>query len=139
LNRPFDEQDQQRVRLETQAVLHILESCRIGRHQFVSSAALNVENAQTPNPERRHNVGILIDLANAHIDHTPEIDRRAAELFAMGFGKLDAYHVANAEAGGCDRLVTTDDKFLKQASRAADRLRIRISNPVQLIAEEGFL
>jgi predicted nucleic acid-binding protein len=139
LNRPFDEQVQLRVRLETQAVMHILEACSEGRHTLVAAMALEVEIGQTPNPERRENVRLLIGHASLHVKHSQEIDRRSAELVALAFGNMDAYHVASAESGGCDRLITTDDRFLKCAARHASRLSVTITNPVQLIAEASFL
>ena len=139
LNRPFDEQVQLRVRLETQAVLSILEACRDGKHQFASSGALEVENSLNPNPERRNKVSVLMDQAGERVELSPKVDHRAAESLALGFGRMDAYHLASAEIGNCDRLATTDDQFLKQAAKHAGQLRVKVVNPVQLIAEEGFV
>jgi hypothetical protein len=138
LNRPFDEQSQPRIQIETHSVMHILGACRAGRHQLVASTALNVENSQTPNPERCSNVAVLIGQADSFVDHSTEIDRRASQLVALGFGNMDAYHTASAESGRCDRLVTTDDRFLKHAVRHSALLTVFVTNPVQLVAEGGF-
>src|SRR5262245_39553824 len=116
-----------------------VQAIREGRHSLVASTALEAEIEQTPNPERRENVRVLIDNANSQVIHSPEIDRRSAELLTLGFGIMDAYHVASAELGGCDRVVTTDDRFLKCAARHASKLSVMITNPVQLVAEVDFL
>jgi hypothetical protein len=44
LNRPYDEQSQARVALESQAVVLILEKVDRGEHALCNSAALVVEN-----------------------------------------------------------------------------------------------
>lgn len=56
LKRPFDDQSQPRIRLESEAVLTLLamESDRLG---FVRSVALILENDVNPVPERAARVG----------------------------------------------------------------------------------
>ena len=44
LNRPFDDQSQARVAMESQAVVLILEKIDRGEHDLCNSAALVVEN-----------------------------------------------------------------------------------------------
>lgn len=48
LNRPFDEQTQARIRLETEAILEILDRCQAGMWTLITSKALEAEINQTP-------------------------------------------------------------------------------------------
>jgi hypothetical protein len=65
LNRPFDDQRQDRIRLEAEAVLLILEHCEAGEWQWISSVVVEEEINNTPDRERRHRV---IRTATRHAD-----------------------------------------------------------------------
>ena len=47
LNRPFDDQSQPRIALETQAILSIINQCEIGQWKLITSAAIDSELNQT--------------------------------------------------------------------------------------------
>jgi predicted nucleic acid-binding protein len=64
-----------------------------------------------------------------------ELDRMD-ELTSIGFKSMDALHAACAESGGCDVLLTTDDKFLNRARRLQARLRVRVENPLVWMQEQ---
>ena len=53
LNRPFDDQRQDRIRLEAEAVLLILGHCEAGAWQWISSAIVEEEVNNMPSYERR--------------------------------------------------------------------------------------
>lgn len=53
LNRPFDDQSQARIRLESEAVLQIIAHCMNGRIQWMASDVLDYEIGQMSNVERR--------------------------------------------------------------------------------------
>ncbi len=55
----------------------------------------------------------------------------------MGFRTLDAFHLACAEAGGADVLLTTDRQFVSAAARAGDAVRVRVTNPIRWIEERN--
>ena len=55
-----------------------------------------------------------------------------------GFREFDAYHVASAESGGCDRLITCDDRFLNAARRNAAKISVRVTDPISLVSEANF-
>ena len=52
-NRPFDDQSQLKVHLETQAKLHIQAEIKAGTYQLVWSYILDYENGRNPYEERR--------------------------------------------------------------------------------------
>jgi predicted nucleic acid-binding protein len=134
LKRPFDDHAQARVRLEADAVLELL-AATADRISFVRAAAQDLENEQNPLAGRAARVASW--LANLpRSDAKPEeLVRRTGELMALGFRNFDALHVASAELGGADVLVTTDDRLLPLAAREAARLRVRVIDPVVLARE----
>lgn len=52
-NRPFDDQGQERISLETAAVFSILQRINEGLDDLAWSEVLDFENAQHPMPDRR--------------------------------------------------------------------------------------
>src|SRR5438045_2450934 len=53
LKRPFDDQSDARIQLETTALAAILVVCNRGEHELFTSDALRFENSRNPNPERQ--------------------------------------------------------------------------------------
>jgi hypothetical protein len=138
LNRPFDDQSQARIALESQAVVLILEKVDKGEHVLCNSAALVVEHSLSPRTQVRLEIEVLLERASVWIAHDKALDERAAELRKAGFKEFDPYHVAAAEAAGCDFSVTCDDKFLKASRRNADKMSVAVTDPIQLVSEKGF-
>lgn len=116
-NRPFDDQGQVRVRLETEAKLHIQERVVAGEIELAWSYMLDYENAANPFEERRAAVGAWRRRAIVDIVEEPALLAHAKELVALGLRSKDALHVACAAAAICDYFVTTDDVLLKRLAR----------------------
>jgi predicted nucleic acid-binding protein len=138
LNRPFDDQSQARIALESQAIVLIIERIDHGEHTLCNSAALVVENSLSPRTQVRLEIDVLLERADHWIPHDRAIDVRAAELRKMGFKEFDAYHIAAAESASCDRLVTCDDKFLKTARRNTAKIEVTVTDPVRLVSDVDF-
>jgi predicted nucleic acid-binding protein len=130
LNRPFDDQTQDRIRLESEAVLLVLGHIENGEWDWIGSELLEFEIEQTPDLERRHRVKLLTALVEDRVAVQPPDVARAQELEALGFRALDALHLACAERVGADVLLTTDDRFLRLASRLSRQVLVRVENPV---------
>lgn len=124
LKRPFDDQTQARIRLETEAIDAILAACRDGAHVLVGSEALLYENLRNPNVERRDFAQALLSLAGETVPHTAVIAQRANAWQAAGVHLLDALHLATAEAAGVEVFITADDRLRRQAARLPTALRI---------------
>jgi len=135
LNRPFDDQVQERIRLETEAVLPILTRCQNREWRLLGSEAIDFEVSWIPDEERRRKVGLLVSLAESKVIVTEQVELRATELEELGFKAYDALHIACAEDGDAEVLLTTDDRFLRKAVRHANILRVRIENPVLWLME----
>jgi predicted nucleic acid-binding protein len=117
LNRLTDDQTQLRIRQEAEAVEQILRQMRDGRIQWISSGALTDEIDRNPDWERRLENAALLALASENLEVDNSIADRAANLQIAGYGAYDALHLACAEAAQVDVLFTTDDGFIRRASR----------------------
>jgi predicted nucleic acid-binding protein len=135
LKRPFDDQRQERVRHEAEAVAAIVERVEAGEAELVKSPALELENAGNPREDRRLAAALWIDGAAVAVSLTPAVEGRARELAKRGFGTLDALHVAFAEAAGAHVLATCDDRLLDLGRRHRADLQVPVVNPVELDPE----
>ncbi len=134
LNRPFDDQDQESVRLEAAAVENILIYCETGPWVLVSGSILRRELVRNPDEDRRAAVLDLEGLHQTWIPLDPTIVRRATDFQSMGIASEDALHLATAEKAGVDYFLTTDYVLLRRASRLG--LPFPVLNPRELADRE---
>ena len=135
VNRLTDDQSQPRIRGESEAIERILRSVRKGQSLWLISEVLIDEIERSPQIGRRRENRALLALSSEIIELSHEIMERARELQNIGYAAFDALHLASAEAGHADVLLTTDDKFLKRASRNHGTPRILVRNPVSWLEE----
>jgi len=135
LNRPYDDQRQDRIRLEAEAVLLILGHCEAGEWQWISSAVVEEEVGHTPNSERRARVQNMLRGAQTTVGLTDAAVERAQAIKSVGFRTYDALHLACAEHAAVDIFLTTDDQVLRLATRHAAQLHVRVANPVAWLLE----
>ena len=136
LNRPFDDHTQDRVRLESEAVLTILDSCGIKGNIFLSSEVIDIEISKIPDDDRKQKVIFLSTISQSFIIVDIDIEKRAMELEKLNFSSLDSLHIACAERGNADILLTTDDNLLHKALQNKSILKVRVENPVKWLMEE---
>jgi predicted nucleic acid-binding protein len=135
LNRPFDDQTQSRIALETQAIMTILSQCQSGIWRLITSTALDAELDQTTDLERLKNVKKILAIAKIKVISSQLLEDRAAELQKLGFSSYDATHIASAERSQADIFLTTDDRLLKKAQKNTQFINVKINNPVQWLVE----
>lgn len=135
LNRPLDDQAQERIQRETAAIMHILGYFATGEWQWLGSEMVEFEIAQIGDAPRRHRIALLTTQMQQVIAVDAGIVRRARELMALGFHVADSLHLACAEQVGADALLTTDDRLLRRARRLAPQLRVAVANPVAWLEE----
>jgi predicted nucleic acid-binding protein len=134
LKRPFDDQAQPRIRIESEAVLGLL-AADASKVTFVRSVAHDLENAQNPLPWRAERVGAwLADRVLATTDAEP-LQFRTSELIDGGLAGFDALHVACAEAAGADVFVTCDDRLLAVTRRLGTAIKVRVDELVAVARE----
>lgn len=66
-NRPFDNQIQSRIRVETEAILAILERCETGEWELIISEMVETEVAQITDQERRQRIGGALLMARSKL------------------------------------------------------------------------
>ncbi|MDJ1168191.1 MULTISPECIES: PIN domain-containing protein [Roseofilum] len=130
LHRPFDDQSQQRIKLETEAIDQITLRCLSGDFILISSTAIESEISQNPNPNQAEQVMQSLSIAQDNILVTDNVVGRARELVGLGLKSYDALHIACAEEGNVDIFLTTDDRLMKKAIEYEDILRVKVANPV---------
>ncbi len=135
LNRPFDNQTQPRIRLESEAVMTIIDRCQSGDWKMINSSAIIAELNQTPSIERLQNTKKLLAVAKIKVITSSSVEERAVELQKMGFSGYDATHIASAERSQADIFLTTDDRLIKKARKNSQSITVNINNPVQWLAE----
>jgi predicted nucleic acid-binding protein len=128
LNRPFDDQTQDKIRIESDAILAILSKCISGEWRLLSSEVLDMEIEKTQDKWRRSKVKELYRLAKEKIILNDKIIKRAFEIQNYGLKSFDSLHVASAEYSKADVFLTTDKNLL----HAAERLKpdIKTANPL---------
>ncbi len=128
LNRPFDEQSQIRIHLESEAVKAILSQCDQGYWELVVSTVVHFEIDKMSNEEQRQQVILFLEPACQIIKPNEAMICRAEAFESAGIQVFDALHLACAEHNA-DIFLTVDDKFLKKCRRLSD-LAIKVGNPL---------
>lgn len=134
LKRPFDDQTQPRIRLESEAVLNLL-SLPPERAEFLRSRAHDLENDQNPVGWRAARVREW--LAARPLIEAPQqtLGARTRELVELGFGAFDALHLASAESAMASVFLSVDDRLIAAARRPAARLNVAAREPVEFLRE----
>ena len=136
LNRPFDDHTQDRVRLESEAVITILSRSQTESWILLGSEIIDIEISKIPDDDRMQKVSLLSSISQSYIITDEDTEKRAIELEELDFKSFDALHIACAEKGEADVLLTTDDDLLRKASQNKGILKVKLENPVRWLMEE---
>ncbi|MCL2202214.1 MAG: PIN domain-containing protein [Oscillospiraceae bacterium] len=131
-NRPYDDQTQLRIELETKAKLHIQDSIVEKEILLVLSVILEFENNDNPYELRKHVIHNFLMHAVISVGWSDDVVGIAKEISLNGVKTKDATHLACAIYAKCDYFLTTDDRLLKYKDD-----RIQIINPVEFLMIEG--
>lgn len=135
LNRPFDDQTQERIRLESEAVLAILSRIEKGEWDWVGSEVLMDEIEQTPDTQKLSRARLLSGFIKQKVEIGEKEAKRAKDLKKEGLQAFDALHLACAESAKADVFLSTDDRLLRLTKRISKRLKIRVMNPLAWVEE----
>ena len=133
LKRPFDDQRQGRILIETAAVTRILEAATSGILTLCNSTALTAENRRNPNQQRRARVETLLEWIGKPTPATPAVLRRGEALVRQGFRDMDALHLSFAEALRAEWFVTVDDQILARATSV--KLGVPVTDVIEFVRE----
>lgn len=132
LNRPYDNQRNIKIRLETEAKLYIQQLIKESKLQLVWSYILDYENLQNPFEERRLRISSWKKFAINDIEEDVRIINKAIELNKLGLRRMDALHVSCAIQGQCSYFITTDKGILKKSQVIEE---VKIIDPIFFIKE----
>lgn len=131
-NRPFDDQSQFRIKVDTIAVLYIQNKIKNGFYQLTWSDILDFENGNNPFDDRRAAIEPWGNIATERISS----DKKEIYDFAdnlcehYGLKLFDALHIACAIYAKDDYFITTDKKLFNTCLA-----EIKIVSPSEFIEE----
>ncbi len=131
-NRPFDDQSQIRIRIESEAKLRIQNDIIEEKFELVWSYILEAENLANPFEER---INAILDWkrqAIVEIKESAKILEKAIRLKKIGLRSKDALHISCAISVKCNYFLTTDDKILNKNNSIKE---ISIVDPIGFIKE----
>ena len=132
LQRPLDDLDQLRVRVEAEAVLTVVTAAEAGEIRLATSDVLRFKTANNSFPHRRDYASRALSLAVADVATTPEVASRAADYERGGIKPLDAVRLASAVEANADFFCTADDALLRKGRRV-NTGATRVVSPLDLI------
>ncbi|MCI9534886.1 MAG: type II toxin-antitoxin system VapC family toxin [Lachnospiraceae bacterium] len=115
-NRPYDNQSQIRIHLETEAKLHIQELIKKQELDLVVSYMLEYENSKNRSLAKKQAIMDFIVQNEAYYvgeNRIKEAEKIAVSIMQTGVKEKDAIHVACAILAECKYFITTDDRLLK--------------------------
>jgi predicted nucleic acid-binding protein len=130
-NRPFDDQTQPKIHLETQGVILILQMVEARLIELVSSSVLEYENNRNPWILAQEAMKRYLQMAGIKQRVDKTIKQRAEQLEGIGIKAVDALHVACAEAANSDYFLTCDKRLINRCVG----LPVKTLNPVDFILE----
>ncbi|OUL22740.1 PIN domain-containing protein [Nostoc sp. RF31YmG] len=130
-NRPFDDQTQPKIFLETQAIILILQMVEARLIELVSSSVLEYENSRNPFIVNQQSMERYLQIATLRVLVDENIRIRAEQLQQQGIKPIDALHVACAEASRSDYFITCDRRLINRCHN----LSLKVINPSNFIIE----
>jgi predicted nucleic acid-binding protein len=130
-NRPFDNQVQLKIRLETEAKLYIQQQIVSHSYELAWSYILDYENGLNPYDERKNRIALWKDIAVVDCISEDSIVFEAEKLQSLGLKVFDSLHIACAIYMRCDYFITTDANLLKKKV-----IGIEVVDPIEFIRRE---
>ena len=132
-NRPYDDQTQLSVAMESQSKLHIQADIKEGKLDLVGSYILDYELSRNPFEMRKQPIQrFLTDYVKFYVgpERELEIASIASDIMKTGIKEKDAFHVASAIFAKCDYFISTDIRLLKLRSD-----KIKMVTPIEFVTE----
>ena len=127
-NRPYDNQNNLLILLETEAKLFIQDLIHSEKLMLVWSFVLDYENNANPFDVRKRSIAVWKKLSSVDCSLCNEIADIAKNLLKTGLRQKDASHIACAIYAGADFFITTDKKILNKQVKG-----INLINPIDFV------
>jgi predicted nucleic acid-binding protein len=112
-NRPFDDQSQLRISLETQAKLYIQSLIKDNKIDLIYSYVCFYENYINPFENKRLSISDFSKYAKYSIGESHDILIKANKMIQKKIKPLDALHLSCAINAKADYFITVDDGILR--------------------------
>jgi predicted nucleic acid-binding protein len=127
-NRPFDNQSQLRISLETQAKLYIQSLIKDNKLDLIYSYVCFYENYINPFENKRLSISDFSQHAKYSVRESHDILIKANEMIQKKIKPLDALHLSCAINAKADYFITVDDGILRYNTN-----EINIFDPITFI------
>jgi len=128
LNRPFDDQSDPKIRLETIATFFIFELIEGKKVKLVNSSVIEYENSKNPFPERKIWISVYLSKATFYQELNLKIKERAREISKLKIPPIDSLYLSSAEVAGVDYFLTCDYDIIRKY-----RGDLKVTNPIDFI------
>lgn len=132
-NRPYDDQSQLTVSIESQTKLFVQELIKNGKVDLIGSYVLDYELSRNPFEMRRRAIDLFIkEYMKGYVGFERDvvIAPLANEIMQTGIKEKDAFHLAAAIYAECDYFISTDYRLLKYKTN-----KIKLVTPVTFVME----
>lgn len=134
-NRPYDDQSQNSIHLETEAKLMVQEKIKVGKINLCWSYILDFENNANPFIEKQIEIQKWKKIATSFVDESSQIISTMENLTFIGLKPLDALHLSCAISLECQYFLTVDKGILNKSNKIKN---IIVLNPVNFIIQKEY-
>lgn len=129
--RPFDDNSNETVKLESDATLYIREKIIHNELDLVTSFMIHYENEQKPDEHQKRDIEKFFKTyrkLHIGVEFAETLTDIVQSIMFAGIKRKDAYHIACSIFAECDYLITVDKRLLKFQSE-----KIKIINPIEFV------
>ena len=133
-SRPYDDLSNAMIRMESEAIISIIDKCE--QHDLMiygSDVLLDEISRMTDKVKSEKIMMMYFSATTSSFELCEDIINRASDLIAKGIKPFDALHIASAEHVKADAFLSTDKRLLNAAKRIG--LNIKAYNPVTWLLE----
>lgn len=130
LNRPYDSQENIKIRIETESKLYIQSKIRENIYSLIWSYILEYENNANPYEIRKDEILEWKKISTIHIEPSENVLHRAELLSKYNIKSKDALHLSCAIEGNADYFITTDQNLIKKKGNISE---LQIIYPINFI------
>jgi len=142
-NRPFDDQSQIKIHLETEAILYVQDGIRKKKYLMIWSYMLDYENSRNPYKAKRNAIALWKNIACDYCQSSIDVLSTGTNIMKnYSIKAKDSLHIACAIKNNCDYFITTDNKLIKKSSGHIAKIggdekstSIKIINPIDFVRE----
>lgn len=141
--RPFDDQTQPKIELESKAIEIIFKLMERWQYNILWSYMLEFENSNNPLKDMSEDIKAVAEIiCSETILWDKNIDQLAKIIVEKSDARSkDALHLACAISGNCEYFITCDNRFIRTIRYNEQYLKsflgsIKLINPVDFIGKE---